>query len=43
MQSILAWIDAHSWPLFAALVIIALDIYVASCMVSIRIFQAKDL
>ena len=43
MQSILAWIDAHSWPLFAALTVAALAIYVASCMVSIRIFQAKDL
>lgn len=43
MQSILAWIDAHSWPLFAALTVAALDIYAASCFISIRIFQAKDL
>lgn len=43
MQSILAWIDAYSWPLFIALIIVALDIYAASCFISIRIFQAKDL
>ena len=43
MQSILAWIDTHSWPLFIALIIVALDIYAASCFISIRIFQAKDL
>ena len=43
MQSVLAWIDTYSWPLFIALIIVALDIYAASCFVSIRIFQAKDL
>lgn len=43
MQSILAWIDAHSLALFAALTVAALAIYAASCFISIRIFQAKDL
>ena len=43
MQSILAWIDTYSWPLFIALIIAALAIYAASCFISIRIFQAKDL
>ena len=43
MQSILAWINTYSWPLFIALIIVALDIYAASCFISIRIFQAKDL
>lgn len=43
MQSVIAWIDAHSWLLFAALVIVSLGIYAASCFISIRIFQAKDL
>lgn len=43
MQSILAWIDTYSWPLFIALIIVALGIYAASCFISIRIFQAKDL
>lgn len=43
MQSILAWIDTYSWPLFIALIIVALDIYAASCFISIQIFQAKDL
>lgn len=43
MQSALAWIDAHSLALFAALTVAALAIYAASCFISIRIFQAKDL
>lgn len=43
MQSILAWINAHSLALFAALTVAALAIYAASCFISIRIFQAKDL
>ena len=43
MQSILAWIDTYSWPLFVALAIVALAIYAASCFISIQIFQAKDL
>ena len=43
MQSILAWIDANSLALFAALTVAALAIYAASCFISIRIFQAKDL
>lgn len=43
MQSALAWIDAHSLALFVALTVAALAIYAASCFISIRIFQAKDL
>lgn len=42
-QSALAWIDAHSLALFVALTVAALAIYAASCFISIRIFQAKDL
>ena len=43
LQSALAWIDAHSLALFVALTVAALAIYAASCFISIRIFQAKDL
>lgn len=43
MQSALAWIDAHNLALFVALTVAALAIYAASCFISIRIFQAKDL
>ena len=43
MQSALAWVDAHSLALFVALTVAALAIYAASCFISIRIFQAKDL
>ena len=43
IQSVLAWIHMYSWQPFIALIIVALDVYAASCFISIRIFQAKDL
>ena len=33
----------YSWQPFIALIIVALGVYAASCFISIRIFQAKDL
>lgn len=43
IQSVLAWIHMYSWQPFIALIIVALDVYAASCFIGIRIFQAKDL